>query len=284
MEFTRANLAQSFSSEYLHGDRFVGLADWAFNNDASMKDCQFGGRDGVVFCCTHYVEKIFEVMRGQPHQFVLITHNSDWNVKEELYAKKPSNVVHWFAQNVLVDKHDLIPIPIGFERQGLAKDRDVAGTMQAQMKAGRPGRQKWCYLNISPSTNDAERLHVLRALRWKFHFVTARTRRVSYTTYVSEMASHRFVVSPPGNGVDCHRTWESLYLGSIPIVKDSVCMRAFAPVGLMGVPDISEISKLELREYFEHSRQVGDLRLLFFSYWKSLISSVVAKLLPGRGA
>ena len=61
-------------------------------------------------------------------------------------------------------------------------------------------------------------------------------------------------------------------------------MRAFAPVGLMVVPDISMISKRELREYFEESRQVGDLRLLFFSYWKSLVSSVVAKKLPGRGA
>jgi hypothetical protein len=98
------------------------------------------------------------------------------------------------------------------------------------------------------------------------------------------MASHRFVVSPPGNGIDCHRTWESLYLGSIPIVKASACMKAFAKVGLMVVPDISMISKRELREYFEESRRVDDLRVLFFSYWKSLISSVIAKKLPGRGA
>lgn len=283
MEFTRANLTRSFFSEYLHGDRFVELADWTFNDDASIENLQFGGRDGVVFCCTHYVEKLFEAMKREPHQFILITHNSDWNVTEDLYSKKPSNIVHWFAQNVLVDKHDLTPIPIGFERQGLAKDRDVAGTMNAQLLAGRPEKQKWCYLNISPGTNDAERLHVLRSLRWKLHFVTTRTKRVPYTTYVSEMASHRFVVSPPGNGVDCHRTWESLYLGSTPIVKDSICMRAFASAGLMIVPDISKISKGELRNFLEHSVPVADLRLLFFSYWKQLISSVVEKLLPGRG-
>ncbi len=284
MEFTQANLTHTFMSEYLHGDRFVSLADWAFNNDTAMENCHFGGRDGVVFCCTHYVERIFEVIRSQPHQFVLITHNSDWNVTENLYAKKPANVVHWFAQNVLVDKSDLSPIPIGLERQGLVKERDVAGTMETQMLAGRPERQQWCYLNISPSTNDAERLFVLRSLRWRFHFVTSRTRRVSYTTYVSEMASHRFVVSPPGNGVDCHRTWESLYLGSVPIVKNSVCTRAFSAVGLMVVPDISAITRLELRKYFEETMRVGDLRLLFFSYWKSFISSVIAKTLPRRGA
>jgi hypothetical protein len=28
----------------------------------------------------------------------------------------------------------------------------------------------------------------------------------------------KFVVSPPGNGYDCHRTWEAIYLGAVPIV------------------------------------------------------------------
>ena len=28
----------------------------------------------------------------------------------------------------------------------------------------------------------------------------------------------KFVLSPPGNGIDCHRTWESIYLGAVPVV------------------------------------------------------------------
>jgi hypothetical protein len=28
----------------------------------------------------------------------------------------------------------------------------------------------------------------------------------------------KYVLSPPGNGPDCHRTWEALYLGSTPVV------------------------------------------------------------------
>ena len=30
----------------------------------------------------------------------------------------------------------------------------------------------------------------------------------------------QFVMSPMGNGVDCHRTWEALAMGSIPVVSD----------------------------------------------------------------
>ncbi len=282
MKFDRAHLTESFLSEYIHGDRFVELADWAFNNDASVRSPRFGGRDGVVFCCTHYVEQIFEVIRSQPHRFILITHNSDWNVTRELYAKKPPNVVHWFAQNVLVDEPDLTPIPIGLERQGIVADRDIAGTMNEQILAGRPERQKWCYLNISPGTNSAERRHVLRSLRWKFHFVTTRTKRIRYPQYLAELAFHRFVISPPGNGVDCHRTWESLYLGSIPIVKDSVCMRSFASAGLMIVPDVSAISKSDFRQFLGRAPGPGDQRLLYFSHWRELISTTVMKTLSRR--
>ena len=28
-----------------------------------------------------------------------------------------------------------------------------------------------------------------------------------------------FIYSPEGTGIDCHRTWEALYLNTIPIMK-----------------------------------------------------------------
>ena len=34
-------------------------------------------------------------------------------------------------------------------------------------------------------------------------------------------AQFAFVASPPGNGFDCHRTWEALILGCIVIVQNS---------------------------------------------------------------
>jgi hypothetical protein len=40
--------------------------------------------------------------------------------------------------------------------------------------------------------------------------------------YLHEMMQYKFVLSPVGNGVDAHRTWEALLAGSIPIVESSV--------------------------------------------------------------
>jgi hypothetical protein len=36
-----------------------------------------------------------------------------------------------------------------------------------------------------------------------------------------EKINYAFVASPYGGGPDCHRTWEALILGCIPIVKSS---------------------------------------------------------------
>jgi hypothetical protein len=278
MQSEMISWSSDFLAEYIHGDRFAEIADWSFNNDVEIENLMPFGRDGIVFCCTHYVERIFSHLAKESSRFVLITHNSDRNVTADLYAKKPANVVHWFAQNVVIERDDLTPIPIGLERQGIVPTRDIAGSMQSQIDAGRTALQRWCYLNINPDTNDKERRRVLRALRWKVLFVRTRTRRIAYPQYVAEIASHRFIISPPGNGVDCHRTWESLYLGSVPVVKDSTCMRAFAAAGLMVVSDLACLSKRNLVDYAAMPME-ANRQLLRMSYWRQRVLTVARERL-----
>ena len=71
-----------------------------------------------------------------------------------------------------------------------------------------------------------------------------------------------FVPSPAGNGLDCHRTWEAMYLGAIPVVLEKdFCGDESWPV--LVVPswdflinkDISELKQL-YREHFNSSERV----------------------------
>ena len=45
--------------------------------------------------------------------------------------------------------------------------------------------------------------------------------RVAASTIHKLMRKTMFVPSPAGNGIDCHRTWEALYLGAVPVVLRS---------------------------------------------------------------
>ena len=38
-----------------------------------------------------------------------------------------------------------------------------------------------------------------------------------YEQYLQELINYKYAICPIGNGFDCHRTWECIYLGIIPI-------------------------------------------------------------------
>jgi hypothetical protein len=56
-----------------------------------------------------------------------------------------------------------------------------------------------------------------------------------YIDYLREIGQSIFTICPMGNGVDSHRVWESLYLGSIPIVADCPHFRGFTDLPMMAV-------------------------------------------------
>ena len=45
--------------------------------------------------------------------------------------------------------------------------------------------------------------------------------RINNKEIMNKYSQYRFVISPRGNGLDCHRTWEALLCGAIVIVKTS---------------------------------------------------------------
>merc|ERR1712224_729712 len=59
---------------------------------------------------------------------------------------------------------------------------------------------------------------------WKNH-TTCLTKSVNRSHFYGQiLAGHKFVISPPGGGYDCHRTWVALALGVVPIIlKGHTC-------------------------------------------------------------
>ena len=80
------------------------------------------------------------------------------------------------------------------------------------------------------------------------------------------------VISPKGNGIDCHRTWECLYLGVIPIVEKSTHMSYFNDLPILFVDNYNDISIEYLNQiYIEFQHKSFNLDKLSLSYWKHKI-------------
>ena len=59
-----------------------------------------------------------------------------------------------------------------------------------------------------------------------------KSREELHYSYLMDVAQYKFAYSPEGNGIDCHRTYELILLGVIPILEESTINGIFLPPNL----------------------------------------------------
>ena len=196
-----------------------------------------------------------------PEQFVLVTHNSDINFdkeKIEYVLDLFPNISHWYTQNLLFDHPKVKPIPIG-----IANPKWSHGNQERFLNISSNNLEKnnTVYANFNVSTNFAARKYCIEqlgsehCLKLEKNYPNASSIKehddfVNSTqeNYLSDIAQSYFTVSPIGNGVDCHKTWESIYMKSVPIVQRWHGVEKFKELGipLLIINDWSEFKDLDL--------------------------------------
>ena len=90
--------------------------------------------------------------------------------------------------------------------------------------------------------------------------------------------NHSFVMSPHGNGLDCHRTWEALVLGNIPIVKTSPINSVYENLPVIIVSDWSEITLSNLYKWKKDViSQSYNMEKLTTTYWRKQFKTSLVK-------
>lgn len=221
------------SLPFISGDSFRALADHVYEDGAPPFDPRRVGRGDVVFVATHLARRFFTQDHRQiEHPYVLITHNSDDHVTADLAAMMDERVLAWFAQNLVCRHPRITPIPIGLENLHYYDGGIVPDFLRLRSRV--VVKRPRILQSFTVATNLAAREPAERALR-DLSFVDRVVGRDSYS-YRRILQRYQFVASPAGNGVDCHRTWEALYLGVIPILVDSTFARHFAALPIWRIP------------------------------------------------
>ena len=91
--------------------------------------------------------------------------------------------------------------------------------------------------------------------------------RVIGCKYWNELNNYKFVASPEGNGIQCHRTYEALYWKCIPIVEDnSLTVNQLKGLPILFTHNFKEISNEYLEnKYTEMMDKKYDFSFLFLS-------------------
>ncbi len=249
-------------NEFITGNSFIDIAE----------DCN------AIFCKTDYLNMY------KNHKInVFITHNSDYHIGEQELQNGPM-FENWFAQNKDIISDKIISIPIGLENDRIRNtsksnnsifSSEVKGALHKKLLIDKINsydveKNNLVYLNFNPNTYPQERNYVLNKFKncnWVTH-----TSNLSIENLYFDIANHKFVFSPRGNGVDCHRTWEALYLRTIPIVKRSVHMQEFSELPIYFVDNWEEITEDSLNNFYEQAKdKLFNLEKLHISYWKNRI-------------
>lgn len=89
-------------------------------------------------------------------------------------------------------------------------------------------------------------------------------------------SKYKFILSPPGTGFDCHRTWEAIYIGCIPIVISSTLNELYEDLPVLVVESWDEITEDYLNEQYEIIKNKKyDLERLNLDYWTKKIEEKV---------
>ncbi len=159
-----------------------------------------------------------------------------------------------YSNNLIGNQKDITPIPLGLERRAYRS----AGVIRHFKKGYSidPSNRRIDFLVAwNDETNSMRKKY--RQLFIKSEKGLVINRRMHPRSIHKLMRKSLFVPSPAGNGLDCHRTWEALYLGAVPVVlKSEFCGDSTWPVLVIDQWDeIIKLSRPDMEELYLSMRK-----------------------------
>lgn len=254
----------------INGENFKKLANIVIDQNTYPQKRIYRNND-IIFCKTDYLLILFSEINDHDNNYYLITHQSDYEINNHIFLKRPKSVKKWFAQNVNYDHEDLIPLPIGLENhegpsKGMFTDFDF-WTNDYDLNE-KYEKTNLIYCNFNP-TNHPSRKHWI--LKLNENNIQIKTEKTTYLEYLENLKKSYFCASPRGNGIDCHRTWEALCFDCIPIVSEHFIYNKFSNK-ILQIKDPIEITEKFLNQKItEMQSKTFDKNKLTLSYWQDFI-------------
>lgn len=263
------------SAPYLSGDSFRKLGDHIYEPQHDLDPSAVKERD-TVFVESGLIDEFFQKIHPKiAFPYILITHNGDRDIGESEARHIDSKIIRWFAQNNTFLHKKITPLPIGLEN--LHYCNNGLTYLFDRLKSHQPAKTNNILYGFNVSTNRKVRESALETLR-RLSFAKEMAGWPDPPRYLKALAGHRFVASPEGNGLDCHRTWEALYLGTIPIVLHSRAMEYFRDLGLPILlidnwPELANYDEVTLEKKYQELIARKNDSALSLDYWSEQIKN-----------
>jgi hypothetical protein len=267
------------STPFVSGDSFRMLADHVYEEGNVDLDPSRVKEKDIIFVQLTVAEHFFKhIHPGIKKRYLLILHNGDQSFGQAWVKYIDRKIIAVFSQNVKVKHSKVTPLPIGLENYWYYNHGVPSLFTDLQKQLIR--KKNAILYGFSVSTNKTERLPAQKYIS-RHPAAVSVPDRFNSRRYLQYLAKHKFVLSPPGNGIDCIRTWEAMYVDVIPIVKRSVATEYFFSLGLpiWLVNDWKELdgyTPARLARKYNDLMSKANTSALYFGYWKYRIEQQAA--------
>lgn len=281
-------------NQFISGERFQALSDISFipyGNGVGEQECDFVKKQQVnnnynsfyyntdtiapdlsdvktIFVNTWTIDKFIKVILPQlKGSYNFISHNSDMGLTDIYSQILDMDVVKkWYSQNKSIRHLKAFSLPIG-----LGNQQYDHGNMSLLKKIIDCNNHKTnlVFKNFSINTNASKR-SVVDLLTHKNGIYMSKP--FNQEGYFQAISKSMFCISPPGNGVDCHRIWECLYLKTVPVVEYNEAFKEFLHLPILFIDDWNVVTPEFLMSKAYMLKQFNTpIPELTMDYWKGKI-------------
>ena len=271
----------------------------------------------TIYICNSSISKFADKLKNNKAfknlkcRFIVVSGDSDDTCPDDLFENEKEvkqfiendKIIHWYSQNCILHENThkkLSQIPIGLayhhlHNEDIKEEADkiispmkqealLNSIIQQSKKMNMPfwKRDLKCYINFNFESNyirsrfGYDRYEAIIKIPKNLTF--SEKNEVSRTISWNTQVKYAFVVSPFGNGFDCHRTWEALVLGCIPIVKTSGLDSLYDNLPVLIVQDWTDITEKLLMNVItdfkkKHENNKFNYDKLTLNYWMYKINS-----------
>ena len=241
--------ARKSSFPYLSSDTYFDLCDAHVTNVATLNLFVKNKNINVkrLYILGELVENLISNLDNiesiKLHSIIIMESDTTQYAERLSVLLKMSNTI--FSNNLVGRHENIFPIPLGIEKQayrsaGRLKDFKKETSMDLH------SRSINFFIAWNDKTNPKRKIY--KDLFRTVEKTLVLDSRLNARTIHKIMRKSKFVPSPAGNGFDCHRTWEAIYLGCVPVVlKSEFCGDSTWPVFVVNEwSDLLKYSQLEL--------------------------------------
>ena len=232
-----------------------------------------------------------KILLNLTHTFVLVTGDSDLCVPKEALTKEETLILlnsklllKWYTQNSRVQENNkIIQIPIGLDYHTILRNPNSSWRLSEEgilpkqqenilidiIKSAKPfyERNTKIYVNFTiKSDRFNQRQSALDTI--PNELMDINTNFIVRSQTWKNMINYTFVLSPTGIGLDCHRTWEALCLGCIPIVCVKEFTTMFNELPVLVISNWNEVTKELLENTIkDFKNRTFNKEKLTLKYW-----------------